>query len=204
MVASGWSRWMCRGRVTGCPPIIPRAYEPHPPSEAATSRLLSDYRGAPAVITAQPGRSHRPRPARSAPLSLSCNRAASSPPAPQSDRSGLRSILARALGNSSRRPLVTGKCPWGKGGLSIVRPHPSRISGTGEGDKGCSHQLAVGQLAHHWLRNEGRGKACRSLQCHCYCSRVFSSGQVRLSHPHRQPPAPRAHQRPVSLRSRMR
>ena len=106
MVADGGLERTRGHWMTGCPPIIHRLYASHAPSGSAASLLLSDYRDVPAILTAQPGRRHRQRPARSAALSLSHNRARSLRPGRHSDRSFLRYALAPALGNARRRLTV--------------------------------------------------------------------------------------------------
>ena len=94
MAADGGLERMRRDWTTGCPPIIRDVYASHLPSGATVSLLLSDYRGAPTILTAQPGRRHPQRPARSAALSLSHIRARSLRPARHFDRSFLRVCLA--------------------------------------------------------------------------------------------------------------
>jgi hypothetical protein len=68
MVADGGLERMRRDRKTGCPPIIRGVYASRLPSCAAASQLLSDYRGAPTIITARLGRRQPRRQPRSAPL----------------------------------------------------------------------------------------------------------------------------------------
>ena len=129
--------------MTGCPLIIHRLCASPSPSGSAPSLLLSDYRGVPTTITAQPGRRHRHCPPRSAALSLSRNRARSPRTAGHSNRSFLRYASALALGNTCRRLTVVRGSRWGGGGLCYAQTDSRGIPGTGQRGQGSSHQLAV-------------------------------------------------------------
>jgi hypothetical protein len=146
MVTSGWLGWKRRGRVTDGRESILRVHARDVPCESTASLCLSGYRDAPTVIISQPGPPHRTRPPRSAPLSLSRNRARSLRPMGQSDRSVLGYTPPPAVGSTCRQSRALERSPCGEGSLSLVRFDPSRLSGTADSGKGCSHHFTVVSL----------------------------------------------------------
>ena len=143
VMASGGLEWKRGGRVTDGRESILRVHARDVPCESTASLCLSGYRDAPMVMISQPGPPHRTRPPRSAPLSLSRDRARSSRPMSQSDWSVLGYTPPPALGNTGRQSRVPERSHCGETSLSLVRSDPSRLSGTTDSGKGCSHHFTV-------------------------------------------------------------
>ena len=143
VVASGWPGWKRGGRVTDSRESILRVHAWDFPCGSAASRFLSGYRGAPTVMTAQPGPPHRTRPPRSASLSLSRDPARSSRRLSQSDWSVPGYTPPPAVDNTGRQSRIPERSSCGEGSFSLVRSNPSRLSGTADSGKGCSHHFTV-------------------------------------------------------------
>jgi hypothetical protein len=143
VMASGGREWKRGGRVTDGRESILRVRARDVPGGSAASLFLSGYRGAPTVMIAQPGPPHRTRPPRSASLSLSRDQARSSRRASQSDCSVLGYTPPPAVGNTGRQSRIPERSSCGEGSLSLVRSNPSRLFGTADSGKGCSHHFVV-------------------------------------------------------------
>jgi hypothetical protein len=143
VVASGWLGWKRRGRVTDGRESILRVHARDLPCGSTASLCLSGYRDAPTVMISQPGPPHRTHPPRSAPLSLSRDRAKPFRPVGQSDWSVPGYTPPPALDNTGRQSRIPERSPWGESSLSLVRSDPSRLSGTADSGKGCSHHFTV-------------------------------------------------------------